>query len=299
MMPMLACPLDIGKVTKYSNYTMEVKLDGVRCVAVKSGDEVLLYTRSGKDLTAKLPHIVEQLKLCSDDFTLDGELGYINQWATRPVDQETFTAYPLSLDFNATMRVLGSGVDEALRKQFRSACHEKIQFVVFDYVSAGTPITLPQELRRHSLEDFMWNQELRDLWISTSWERFDDGIYNFIVEQGGEGVMLKNPRAEYYPGKRKANTWYKLKKFDTIDAKIVGYDQGEGKYASLIGALVAVDDEGREIRISGMTDAVRLDMTCNFARSYNGKMVEIKYFGKIGSGGYRHPQFLRMRPDKD
>jgi DNA ligase-1 len=115
---------------------------------------------------------------------------------------------------------------------------------------------------------------------------------------GGEGVMLKNPDGHYMPGHRGANGWYKLKKFDTLDAYIVGFDPGEGKYEGLIGAIVWETVDGMQGRCSGMTDDQRIHMTAHAAIIVRErKVIEVKYFG-LTAGTPRHPQFLRYRPDK-
>lgn len=302
--PMLANPVDIDKVGKYQNYTMEVKLDGVRCIAIKdTTGHVSLWSRSGKELTGKLGHIVTQLQWIKGSFVIDGELGYCLEFlgdAHQPI------AFPVAIDFNATMRIIGSSPGTALDKQQENQDKgwPNIKFFVFDILQKGIyPLhQLSQAERRKSLTDWFDSASYErspDIELSAEWPAWDERLYTDIVKYGGEGVMLKNPNAMYYPGKRKANTWYKVKAFDTIDCKIIGYDGGQGKYDAQIGALIVEDPTGREIKISGMTDAERLDMTCNFMRKYNGKMCEVRYFGKVGEAkdGYRHPQYLRMRGD--
>lgn len=299
--PMLANPVDIDKVGKYSNYWMEVKLDGVRCIAIKKGDNVQLFTRSGKSMTEKLTHLVEQLKRLRHDFVLDGEIGYL-QW----MDKER--KFPFAIDFNATMRVLGSGPEEAVRKQERNLDRQPIKFVVFDllywYPDAAIGSTRQLERRMALAELYhlsMSTEGQPDILLSEKFDKWDNSIYTDIVSLGGEGVMLKNPDGYYHVGKRRANTWYKVKAFDTVDCRIVGFEPGKGKYEGAIGALVLQDPTGRELRISGMTDSQRNDMTVYFRERYAGKVCEVRFFGKVGSAkdGYRHPQFVRMRPDLD
>ncbi len=60
---------------KGGNWIYEVKHDGYRLLARLSGGEARLFTRSGKDWTAKLPHLVQALKEWKlDDTWLDGEI---------------------------------------------------------------------------------------------------------------------------------------------------------------------------------------------------------------------------------
>ncbi len=299
--PMLTCPVDIDNVGKYLRYTMEVKLDGVRCIAIKdSTGYVRMYTRSGKELHHKLDHIANQLQCIPGMWVLDGELGYV--MSTFAIGATT----PTAIDFNATMRVIGSDPVEARRKQQVNIAHGlgPIKFIVFDVLQVGNYRinTVIQKLRRDQLETLLERgTDLYDVILSYQWPRWDETIYNNIVQSGGEGVMLKNPEAPYHIGKRRANSWYKVKAYDTFDGVIVGWDPGKGKYEGAIGALVIQDSTGTCVHVSGMNDNDRQHMTDNFERLYHNRHVEVKHFGRVGESkdGYRHPQYLRMRPDLD
>jgi len=285
---MLALPVLPDKLYKYPNYVMEPKLDGIRCIAYKDMDGyVSLTSRGGKDLTAKVPHIRESLSATMYYNTyLDGELGY---WSGN-----------YTIDFNKTTRVLGSGVDVALEKQ--SEFEDQIQYFVFD-----TPGLTDDACRRHEGDrrknlEYWYLLHYRANYEPTvalvpRMERFDMEWYDAYVEAGGEGVMLKNPDALYYPGVRRANTWYKLKKFDTIDAMIVDFKSGTGKYEGMLGSLHVVTDTGLEFYVAGMNDTWRKEFYDSMGKYYN-KYVEVKHFG-LTAGTPRFPQFLRMRPDLD
>jgi len=284
--PQLALPVLPDKLYKYPNYSMEPKLDGIRCIAYKDMDGyVSLTSRGGKDLTEKLPHVVEWLEECIEKpwTYLDGELGY------RTGDPDLHI-----LDFNATTRVLGSGVEVALDKQRIPI--EPIRFHVFDTCSI-----FPDWERRSHLEAIMADSEVYDpVVLVPRMDRFDMEWYDAYVGIGGEGVMLKNPDACYYEGKRKANTWYKLKRFETNEATIVAYKHGQGKYKGMCGALHVVgigELFGVEFYVAGMDDAWRKEFWDN-GDKYFGQTIEVKHFG-LTAGTPRFPQFLRMRPDLD
>ena len=55
-------------------WTFEIKLDGYRCIAVKSGPEVTLFSRHKKVLNRRFPGVVEAFASLEGDFVLDGEL---------------------------------------------------------------------------------------------------------------------------------------------------------------------------------------------------------------------------------
>lgn len=70
-----------------------------------------------------------------------------------------------------------------------------------------------------------------------------------------------------------------------------------------IGAVVfgKYDNQGNLVRLgscSGLSDELRRDMSLN-PDKYIGEVMEISAMQKTKDGFYRHPQFLRLRPDKN
>jgi len=76
--PMLASlvrPADHLQSAGSKQWQYERKLDGLRCLAVRNGDEVELWSRNHLSFTARFPTVVAALaQLPVDNFTLDGEL---------------------------------------------------------------------------------------------------------------------------------------------------------------------------------------------------------------------------------
>jgi len=313
-LPMLANAVDIEDARdKFRHYYMEPKLDGVRCIVEKRGDIVTMSSRSSKTNLAELvPHIASALRQCNGDFILDGELGFsVEAFApgvdlSHPLgDYSTLTNLWPIINFNATMRVLGSGREIAAYKHSEySELLGAMKLFVFDVLDPRlADEQLPLHMRWEEL--LLWwvrHEETvcPDIHRIRSSVEFDEPTYVSYVESGGEGVMLKNPKGLYVSGKRPARNWLKVKKFDTIDVRIMGYEAGKGKYEGQIGALIFGDGTNVVGRCSGMDDAFRYDLTSRFDY-YKGKWMEIRYFGLVGvdKGGLRHPQFVRMRPDLD
>ena len=55
-------------------WTFEIKFDGYRCIAVKRGREVTLFSRHRKILNKRFPGIVDAFASLDGNFVLDGEL---------------------------------------------------------------------------------------------------------------------------------------------------------------------------------------------------------------------------------
>src|SRR5687767_14394751 len=56
------------------DWIYEPKLDGIRCIAFKSGSEVRMLSRNKLDLTGSYPEVHDALAAQRGDFVLDGEV---------------------------------------------------------------------------------------------------------------------------------------------------------------------------------------------------------------------------------
>lgn len=114
-----------------------------------------------------------------------------------------------------------------------------------------------------------------------------------LAKDGWEGAMCVCPRSFYNTGKR-VNNSVKLKFRKTADLLCVGFEEGEGKYEGMIGALILKDSKGRMVNVgSGLEDYQRINS--NKVR-YLGAVIEIEYEQIIDT--YIQPTFIRVRTDK-
>lgn len=112
------------------------------------------------------------------------------------------------------------------------------------------------------------------------------------VKRGYEGAMCVTPYSTYLVGKR-VNYSIKLKYRKTADLLCIGVEEGEGKYAGMIGSLVLQDSQGRVVRVgSGLSDDDR--NTNDFY--YIGNIIEIEYEQLMAT--YIQPTYIRVRSDK-
>ena len=129
-------------------------------------------------------------------------------------------------------------------------------------------------------------------------------FYKFVLDNGGEGIMLNDPDA-IYEGKR-SNGLLKYKPSFDMEARIKGYKDGTGKYNGKLGAFICqplknydtyhmVDElEAHEFATSGMDDNVRE----SYLKTHpTGTIITIQCSGFTNSGKPRFARYLRIRDD--
>jgi DNA polymerase beta len=130
-------------------------------------------------------------------------------------------------------------------------------------------------------------------------------LYNDIIENGGEGIMLKDPNSKYED--KRSNYMLKYKPSFDEEAIIIDYSGGKGKYSGMLGGFVCrplinketyhtIDpDENHEFTISGMDDIVRE----NYKQTHPiGTIISFTHSGKTEKlGKPRFARYERIRDD--
>lgn len=303
--PMAAAKITEKKrpdITYENGYLLEAKHDGVRAIISKIDGKVEIYTRVGNILTEHFPKIIKQIQKVPDGTILDGELMVQKHWVNIPGGHMA----PVP-DFNATMRIVGSGTEVALQKQEDTI----MNFYIFDILrySGHDWTNYPYSKRSKELRKIIQPLDMSFIDAAPEWGPWDDTDLENLLKAGIEGAILKHKDSLYLPGKRRANTWYKVKSEITADVVVTGFTEAKegvsGKFLGLIGAIRfgAYNDAGELVEIgqcSGMTDEVRKYWTSlRDSDSFHGKVIEIKYNDVLATGSPRHPQYKIERLDKN
>lgn len=133
----------------------------------------------------------------------------------------------------------------------------------------------------------------------TDEERAFRAVLRLVEEaraDGKEGIMLNNCVAPYVC--KRTQNLLKVKVFQDCDVQIVGFQQGTGKYANTLGALI-VDYKGTCVGVgSGLSNEQRHEFW-NHQDDYRGRVVTVQYFEETcdadGHPSMRFPVFKELR----
>jgi len=265
---------------------VEPKLDGLRCVAVKHGGEVTMFTRNGNVLET-LPRIKSALEKAPwDDFVLDGEA--------------------LGADWNESASVVMShkkGKDDSgmifhvfdalhfsdwrdQRSDLELADRIDLVAELVEQVGSHVIVQVPGRLVNNK-EDLL-------------------EAYMTDTDAGYEGIMLKDLDAPYL-FKRSSNI-RKLKPIKTFEGIIVGSYEGKrgSKREGLWGGFEVVLQNGIVTRVAGgFTDKLKSEINMD-PESWIRRVVEMEGQpdpltgdGLTIDGKVRFPVFIRVRDPRD
>ncbi|MBB3912110.1 ATP-dependent DNA ligase [Sphingomonas desiccabilis] len=291
-------------------WQFEPKWDGFRCLAVKQGDAVLLWSKSGKPLARYFPEVAAALAGLPGDFVLDGEL-------LIPVGP--------TLSFGA----LQLRLHPAESRIRRLSAETPARLMLFDCLAAEgeTLADRPLSGRRAALERFHARHRSPTLRLSPVTD--DPAVARRWLGGTGsalDGVVAKPLAEPYRPGER---AMVKVKRLRTADCVVGGF-----RYASAaqeVGSLLLglYDDAGLLHHVgftSGIPAAERPELTARLealveAPGFTGDapggpsrwstersaqwqplrpqlVVEVRY-DQITDRRFRHgTALLRWRPDK-
>ena len=249
---------------------VEDKYDGVRAQLHAGPDGTRLFSRDLKDVTRSFPEVVTAAAGLGRQLVLDGELLAYRQGGV--------------LAFQDLQQRLGRVTpSEELLERI------PVVFVAFDllHVDGRDVLDEPLSERRRSLEALELPERTADrlLYAHLVHARSGEDLERLFEEaqaRRNEGLMIKDPRSTYQPGRRGMG-WLKLKRaLTTLDCVVTGVEWGHGKRRAVLSDYTfAVRDTANDRLVTigkaytGLTDAEIARMTEYF------KSITIRDFGRF------------------
>jgi DNA ligase-1 len=290
-------------VSELSPCVVEYKLDGARIQVHKDGDEVHVYTRTLREITASVPELVELVRrLPCRSVVLDGEsLALADDGSPRSF-QETQSRFGSTLE-EQVQRLL-------LHPYFFDCLH-------LDGVDLlDVPLRERNEALHRAAPDHVIPGALEPD-VPTAEKVLADAL-----AIGHEGVVIKSLDTPYAAGRR-GKAWQKVKPVHTLDLVVLGAEWGHGRRTGKLSNLhlgARDPDGGPPIMVGktfkGLTDELLAWQTSEFPKyesdrnswtvylrpalvveiALDGAQVSSKYPGGVA---LRFARVVRYRPDKE
>jgi DNA ligase-1 len=316
---MLATPAETEDeifATLSGSFYVEDKYDGIRGqlhasgararegeASIKTG-RAALYSRTLDEVGHQFPEIIEAAQRLDDSLIVDGEIvGFKNGQV---------------LPFASLQKRLG-------RKRPSAPLIEEVpvSLMIFDILvhSGRSLIDEPLISRKKVIESIQWIPPLHVAPFMLLEGRVElEPFFEQAARRRNEGLMLKDAKSFYLPGKR-GMSWLKWKKtLATLDVVVTGVEFGHGRRRDVLSDYTfAVQHDGKLLNIgkaySGLTDLEIAEMTEYFKKHTiqdfgrfrivePNVVIEVAFNGiqrsERHSSGYalRFPRIVRIRTDK-
>lgn len=281
-----AYPIEKYPIKDGTWFSLTQKLNGVRATYYRGH----LYARSG-EVYESLDHIIDELEKFGDlGLAFDGELTLLDNGGLS--DNEAF---------RVATGIINSESDDKTR----------VCFTIFDVIPADEFANGESEKgykeRRGVLDELAQTALFKDaqyikilevLYQGTDQSKIDE-LLERMVREDKEGLIANLDVA--YKCKRHSGI-LKVKRFYTMDLPIIRCEEGAGRLADTLGALV-LNYKGNEVNVgTGFTDTERAiywaakdkltDLLCEV------KYKEISYDKKTGAESLQFPVYVCLRTDK-
>ncbi len=291
------------EVFSKENWIFERKLDGERCLALKTGKNTKLKSRNNKDLNTPYPEIAEVVsKQKAENFIIDGEVVAFEE------DVTSFSRLQKRMQLEDEEEARSSGI--------------AVYYYVFDilHLEKYDLTDLPLRARKNLLKNVIsFDDPLR---FTAHRNQSGEEFYEEACRKGWEGLIAKDSESSYVHSR--SGKWLKLKCINQQEFVIAGYTDPEGERIGFGALLVGFYEDG-DLRYAGKVGTgydhetlkklkSRLKniarKTCPFKNEdeISDKKVhwvtpvlvaEVGFTEWTADDKLRHPRYLGLRRDKD
>jgi DNA ligase-1 len=246
-------------------FAITTKIDGGRIIAIKENGQVSFFTRAGQKYEGLVDLEKDFIECLPDGLALDGEITLLNDKGI-PSKEAYKQAMKITRKdgekHGVKMKVFDAMAAEEFRNQYCphpwSARRSMIE-TIFGYA--------PKKITYFEL--------LPVLYAGTNTSMITKYLDEAIADDQ-EGIMINICDAPY-EFKRTTNL-LKVKKMNTLDLQIIGFEEGSGRLAGTLGAILVRYKDGNTVKVgSGFTDWLREEIWKNQGK-YLDAICEIQYF---------------------
>ena len=278
-----------------AKWAFELKFDGYRIVAMKSGANVRLSSRRDKDWTARFQPIAKAIsKIHARELVLDGEVCALDD----------------------------RGLPSFQRLQNHARGSPLVYFVFDVMMIEGEDLrALPWRTRRARLEELFANEIDSDrdrIILSESFDADPSRILKMACDAGLEGIVAKHADATYQSARTK--TWLKIKCHEREELPIIGWLPYEPDPKSVGALLLGKREDDGTMRFAGKVgtgfdEKMRRDLaellspdrashaTAKGVPRYGGLVrfvdpthcAEVVFTEWTNGGHVRHPSFVALK----
>jgi bifunctional non-homologous end joining protein LigD len=272
------------------DWVYERKLDGIRCISVKTTAGVRLWSRNHLSLNDRFPELAQALGHDPGEFVVDGEV------------------------------VAFAGAQTSFaRLQQRGERQVRVFYYIFDllHVAGHDTTALPLRTRKALLgRALVFRDPIR---LTNHRNRDGEALYHDACRKGWEGVIAKRAQSRYEGGR--SRDWLKFKCSAEQELVIGGFTPPRGSRTDLGALLLGYYDHGRlryagkvgtgfthaTLRdLAGRLEPLRRDASpfADEVRERGATWVEPVLVAQVGftewtrDARLRHPRFLGLRDDK-
>jgi ATP-dependent DNA ligase len=293
---MLCSPFEqklVDKI-KFPAY-VQLKMDGMRFNAIVRNGAVEFRSRNGKEIQLLGNLEQEFLALAGDtECVFDGELMVMHPEDFQFMDRQTG---------NGILNKANKGTISAKEAAMvHATVWDMIPYVLFADGYCGTPYAK----RFSALSDLVNNSDNRNkkIWLVSNDivdnQEQANAKFEEYLASGLEGIILKDGSGVWED--KRAKHQIKFKGELECDLKIVGVEEGTGKYVGMLGAILCESADGVvKTRVgSGFNDDQRKTL---FKENLIDKIAAVKYNcrikNRLGEESLFLPIFVEIRSDKD
>ena len=270
-------------------FAITTKIDGGRIIAIKENGQVSFFTRAGQRYEGLVDLEKEMAERLPDNFVLDGEITLLD-----------YQNYDSKNAYKQAMKITRADGPK-----------HNVKMLVFDgmplsdWKTQDSSFTYLQ--RRQMLDcmtgffnsDLTYFELLPILYLGSDTAKIIE-LLDSEIKRGQEGVMINICDARY----SFSRTWnlMKVKKMNTLDLEIVGFEEGYGRLAGTLGAIHVRYKNGNIVKVgSGFSDELRALIWLE-PSDFVGKICEVQFFEETtnadGGISLRFPVFKDFRTDK-